>query len=334
MQSFNNSNFDPETISKLPVGAPRFLACIIEHGLKTGMRRPEDFIRHFTPEKLMLGLARNNKLRAAILHETTGIMRQIAEKKTPESAGADLQIAIDEQITSASVIMELVSPDRRVQIFDPHELWDYVVESEFWKGGEKDSAARTHLQFMIERAIAEGLVTHEDIVGGMGIPNIVDCLPKTQLATIISHALEMGQVKKFFRAEDLMSAVTPAILVAHIPMEVLWERIVVERIAEPYGFVSPRSGTQGSRQASPMMPTYRQQNAPARPAPKQSNPLPQTSLSQAPAPLIDAQQRKQTVSKDEGVEVEDWFDDDGDEPQNPFGDPALGQTSVQDRVPN
>ena len=338
MQQFSDSSyekqgFDPETVSKFPAGALRFLACVIDHGLRTGMRTSEDFVRHFPPAKLMLGLRNNVKLRSTILQATTGIMRQIAEKKSVEAAGCDLQIALEEGVSDADTILRLLPPDERVKIFDPRDLWSFVVKREFWKG-DKDSAdqasARRHIRFILDRAIAEGLVTHEEIVGGMGIQNIVECLPKTQLTMIIQHALEMGQVKKFFRAEDLMSAVRPAILVAHIPPEIVWERIVLEKIAEVQGFVSSRSDSTPAKTTGPSSTFVAQKvtAAPALLAGPQASPVPKSESSAAPPapakqPSLAAQKLRQ-LQRDAAeqpagetpsgsAEFGDWFEDSQDD---------------------
>src|SRR5213593_928343 len=85
-----------ELESTLEPGMLRFIAHVMENGLNVGLRSEHDFIRHFSPRDIMTGLADRPDLRANILVSATGIRAKIAAKKAAESAGEDLQIALDE----------------------------------------------------------------------------------------------------------------------------------------------------------------------------------------------------------------------------------------------
>jgi hypothetical protein len=117
--------------SKLEPGMLRFMAHAIENGLNAGLRTDEDFIRHFPPREIMMGLAERPDLRANILVPTTGVRPKIASKKSAESAGQDLQIALDEGETDAALIVSLFHPDDRVRYLDKARLWNYIIEPEF-----------------------------------------------------------------------------------------------------------------------------------------------------------------------------------------------------------
>src|SRR4051794_10235592 len=82
--------------SKLKEGPQRFLAHVIEHGLKHGRRSARDFMRHFPPTTIMEGLEDEPLLRAKILVAATGVRMKVAQKKSAASCGSDLQIALDE----------------------------------------------------------------------------------------------------------------------------------------------------------------------------------------------------------------------------------------------
>ena len=91
--------------STLSKGRERFLAHVIEHGFEVGRRSPEDFVRHFPPTLIMEGLRDQAKLRANILVAATGVKEKVAIKKSWESCADDLQIALDEGETDASMVM-------------------------------------------------------------------------------------------------------------------------------------------------------------------------------------------------------------------------------------
>ena len=129
-------------VSRLGHGKERFLAHVIEQGLEVGRRTPEDFIRHFPPGMIMLGLGDRPDLRANILVLTTGVKLKIALKKSAETSGEDLQIALDEQETDAESIVLLFHPDDRVRYLDHRKLWSFVTEGEFWR---VDSTQRAQL---------------------------------------------------------------------------------------------------------------------------------------------------------------------------------------------
>src|SRR5262245_30448359 len=96
--------------SKLGEARERFLAHVIDHGFAIGRRSPEDFIRHFPPAAIMNALGGRPSLRANILVLTTGTKMKIALRKSAESAGQDLQIALDEGETDAESIVTLFDP--------------------------------------------------------------------------------------------------------------------------------------------------------------------------------------------------------------------------------
>jgi hypothetical protein len=220
--------------SLLERGSQRFLAHVIEHGLNSGRRTYDDFIRHFPPELIMAGLKDRPSLRANILVITTGIKSKIAEKKPWDTAAQDLRIALDEGEADAETVVTLFDPDDRVRYLDPVKIWSYVIEGSFWEEtrGIDYEIAKANVAFMIERALEDELITHQDIVEGVGIDVLADKLPRAELAKITR-----GREAKAFTDADALRETPSATLVEHIPLTHIWTKVVEPKIAKTHGYV-------------------------------------------------------------------------------------------------
>ncbi len=229
--------------SALKKGRERFLAHVIDQGLEIGQRTPEDFLRHFPPMDLMEALRDQPALRAEIIVFTTGTKQRIAQKKSWKSCGEDLRIALDEGETDAQSVLDMLDLDDRVRFLDSKKLWTYVTESKFWNvapANTKDlELARSHVTFMLERALSDQLLTHADIVEGITLEELATRLPKSELGNIIKLSLENSRANKAFTERDLLTAVPPSVLVNYVPLGTLWNQVVVPRIAERHGY-APR----------------------------------------------------------------------------------------------
>ena len=234
-----------ELESDLEPGMLRFMAHVIENGLNTGIRSEEDFITHFPPKEIMAGLADRPDLRANILVPTTGVRPKIAGKKSAESAGEDLQIALDEGETNAALIVSLFHPDDRVRYLDPARLWNFLIEPQFWKSDKSDQNAyenaQQHIAFIMERAIEDRLLTHREIVDGITVAMLVKYLPQTEMKDLIEQALTNSHNGKPFTEQDLMTAVPSQRLVHHIPLTMIWESVIVPKVAARNGLVENRA---------------------------------------------------------------------------------------------
>src|SRR5262245_5492904 len=104
--------------SKLGEAKGRFLASIVEHALEIGLRSHADFVLAFPPRAIMLALKEQPKLRAILLVPTVGVHEKVALRKSAESAGEDLEIALAERVTDAKAIVRLFDPDDRVRFLD------------------------------------------------------------------------------------------------------------------------------------------------------------------------------------------------------------------------
>ena len=302
--SENKGTFD----SKLSKGWQRFLAHVIEHGLAVGRRDPEDFIRHFPPSAIMRGLADRPQLRANILIIATGVRPKIAAKKTVESCTEDLEIALSEAETDAETVVTLFDPDDRVRYLEAELLWKYVTEGSFWDVDRSDKSAfevaQEHLAFMLERALSDQLITHRDIVEGVSVTELARLLPRDDLAKIVAGALAAGQAGNAFSEEALLTAVPCETLVKHIPLAALWDRVIVPRISQKYGFEkapepkpaatpSPSVGGSSAGGSSAGGPT----------APATAAPAPAVSAPAIPAP-------PNASDEDDLGDIDDILDDD------------------------
>lgn len=227
--------------SQLEPGLPRFLAHVVEHALQLGLRRPEDFLRHFSPRSIMRALSAEPERRARILEATTGLRSRIASKKSPESSAEDLQIALDEGITGAATVVEQLSPDDRVRFLDARLLWAFLIEPGYGGGAGLHSELipeiREHTAFIIEQALEEGLITHRDVVSAISVPTLVERLPRSELATVFERVLEEGRGGMAFTDELLFQMVPMPVIVTHVPLATLWSWLIHAKIAVPLGLM-------------------------------------------------------------------------------------------------
>lgn len=224
--------------TELGRGREGFLAHVIAKGLELGERAPDDFIRHFSPSAIMLALAERPMERARILVEATGIKERIALKKDAAGSGSDLQIALDEGVTTCAEIVRLFSADDKVRYLPADKLWAYATESEFWARPAKErdalERARTLTAFILDCAIENLLVSHAQVVEAVTVERLTRDLPKEELGKIIAAALVGGEK---FTEVALLAAVPLATLVKHVSPSYIWERVVRPLVAEAHGYL-------------------------------------------------------------------------------------------------
>jgi hypothetical protein len=222
-------------------GDQRFLAYAIEHSFVCGRRTPQDFIRHFPPRAIMKGLENQAGLRAAILVLTTGLKQKIALKKEWQDAATDLQIALDEGETDAESIVALFDADDRVRYLDAQKIWGFLTEGEFWKASTNKTQAdiaRNHIAFMLERALADKLISHRDVVEGVTVEELANRLPKAELGRLIQCALQNADRGSSFTEADLLATTPARTLVQYVPLSHLWDNVVVPKIARRHNYVA------------------------------------------------------------------------------------------------
>jgi hypothetical protein len=229
-----------ETTSNLSDGKQRFLSQVVEHALASGLRSARDFVRHFPAKTIMLALESQPRLRADIVVPTIGVHEKVALKKSAESTGEDLQIALDERIVDEEAIVRLFQPDDRVRYLDKKQLWAFVVEGDFWKGAEGQasdrSVAKRNVAYVVDCARANGLITDHDVVEGLGLDRILGALPKSELVKLVRSSIASGRHGQQFDDEALLAAMPLTALLEHVPLAQMWEFVVLSRIAVPHGF--------------------------------------------------------------------------------------------------
>lgn len=263
----------PAFESKLPEGRQRFLAHAIDHAFAVGRRTAEDFLRHFPPAAIMSGLEGEPERRAQILVVCTGVRQKIASKKSAESCAEDLQIALDEEETDAATVLTLLDPDDRVRYLDAPALWAFLTEGEPWR--DESATAREHVARLIDHALAEGLVTHREMVEAVSVGALTEQLPREALGLVLAAALAQARDGAPFDEEKLLAVVPPATLAAHVPLTDLWDRVVVSKVALRHGF------TGGGTAPAPAPPEPRPK------AKKKGKDLPAPAPEPAPTPAAD-----------------------------------------------
>lgn len=187
----------------------------------------------------MRSLATEPERRGRILEATTGLRARIANKKSPDSSAEDLQIALDEKITTPGTVLTLLTPDDRVRFLDAHLLWGFIVEPKYGAGsvelGEQIPEIREHTTFIIETALEEQLLNHRDVVSAISVNMLVDRLPRSELAAVFERVLEEGRDGLAFTDELLFQMVPMDVIVAHVPLATLWKWVIGAKIAMPVG---------------------------------------------------------------------------------------------------
>ena len=230
--------------SELKTGAERYLSQVIVSALQDGWRTPDDFLRHFKPADLMQGLEKSPDLRANVLVKAAGVHERIAKKKSTTSAAEDLRIALDEGITSPADLVELIPPDDRVRILDRAKLWTFVTEDHFWASDSPVAGERAvqRMVFFLEGALSESLLSLGDVADGITFETISTRLPLKELQRVVKYALESGRKKTPLTEQGLLDVVALKDLVGYVPLDHVYKRVLVAKVAQPSGFVSGGAG--------------------------------------------------------------------------------------------
>jgi hypothetical protein len=230
--------------SELKTGAERYLAKVMVSALTDGWRKPEDFLRHFKPGDLMQRLEKAPELRATILIKAAGVHERIVRKKSTASASEDLRIALDEGLTTAADIVQLFPPDDRVRYLERTKLWSFLTEEHFWSAdsGVPATQAVGRMTFLLETALSEALLSLQDVMDGITFETISARLPLKELQRVVKFALEVGRKKAPLTEDSLLEVVPLKDLLGHIPLDHVYKRVVVAKLAQPAGFVGSTVG--------------------------------------------------------------------------------------------
>jgi len=225
-------------VSSLGAGREAFLAEVCEYSLANGERSADDFLRHFSAGQIMQALADRPEERAKILTGATGTHAKIAPRMSADAAGETLQIALDETLTTAAQIVELFAPDDKQRYLNDREIWKFVVSGEptsSSRKGETLERSKKFVRYVLERALHHKLLDQRELVSSLTVARLTTLLPPSVLAAIIEASLEASG--KFTHA-DVVNVAPPEKLVAHVPVDYIWQKVVVPHIAERHKFTS------------------------------------------------------------------------------------------------
>lgn len=225
--------------SNLGSGADRFLSQVVAHALENDFRTAEDFLRLFPPIDLMNSLEGSPELRGEILTKAVGFHERVARKKSPESAAEDLRIALEEGVTTASDILDLVGADDRVRYLDRARLFGFAVERDYFAKSnyDKDRAVE-RMVFLLDTALGEGLIALSDLIDALSYETISQSLGTEELRKIVESALRLGRSGDALTEERLLEVVPLAELIKALPLDQIWTRVIVAKVAEPARFVA------------------------------------------------------------------------------------------------
>jgi hypothetical protein len=240
--------------SGLDQAPARFLSRIIQHTLQNDWQTPDDFLQHFTPNELMQSLASANALRSKLLVKLANVHEKIAAKKSIDSAAEDLRLALEEGITTAEAVVEQYPADDRVKYLKGAKLWNFMFAEPFYKttpadGDAAHARAVRRLNFILECALEEQVVTLAQIADGIGFECIAEHLPAEDLRKLLVIALRQGRQNQGLTEPALLDVVALSRLLTLVPLAITWQNVVVDRIAKANGWADgepPRSTDSGS----------------------------------------------------------------------------------------
>jgi hypothetical protein len=296
----------------LSTGRERFLAVILEYAMNEGWRTSKDFLRHFGPRQLMESLSRDDELRSRVLVGATRVNERLALRKTTASATEDLTLALEEGLTDADKLLALISADDRVRLLDASKLWTFLTEAEFWKGEAADAQERERyvrrLTFIVERALAEGVLRLQDVADGIGFKRIATSLPRAELQRVVEHALSRAREGQRLTEEQLLEAVPLRALMMHVPLDHTWNEVIVGRLAKPMQFIPPTPEEAARARRMPPPPPSRSRSS-AAPQRNDSSLLPDSLIElqrglERSAPPSDELEELVAVSADDSEETQ------------------------------
>lgn len=288
--------------SDLKTGAERYLAKVMVSALTDGWRKPEDFLRHFKPADIMQRLEKAAELRAAILIKAAGVHERIARKKSTGSAAEDLRIALDEGLTSPAGLLELFPPDDRVRYLERTKLWSFLTDGNFWApdAGIPADQAVGRMTFLIEAALGESLLSLQDFTDGVSFETISARLPHKELQRLVKFALETGRRKQPLTEDGLLEVVPLKDLLSHIPLDHVYKRVIVAKLAQPAGFIGSGVGEEAWPEDEPAEVVAESIVPPAVEEPGK----PEAKRGAPPKPAkVEAKELEETVTDDELEEV-------------------------------
>lgn len=226
-----------ETTESTFTGVQRFLSVVSGYAIPH-IYQQGDFLVVFPPE-LIMELITDADLRAKILHQTMGTNLIVGAKKTATSAGEDLKIALEANVTIPEKVLELFGPDDRVRYLDHRDLWAFIVSEKFWETEdahpmEKSPAKRT-IALMLSTALELDLITPEELVEAIEFEVLLEKETKADLI----HAVKLITIacsNDGYRI--LIGMYSPDRIVQLVPLQLIWEKVIHPLVAKRHGLVT------------------------------------------------------------------------------------------------
>ncbi len=135
-------------------------------------------------------------------------------------------------------------------------LWRFMFVDTFFvttasDGESAHQRATRRLTFLVNCALQESLLSLKDIIDGVGIEKLADALPVDELRRVVTRAMQLGREKSPLDEERLLDVVPLAKVIGYVPLEVIWQNVIVRRIAEPYGFIDEPASSHRAAAAEP-----------------------------------------------------------------------------------
>jgi hypothetical protein len=231
----------PPAASSPTASGKRYLSHLMDHAFREGWRTPDDFVRYFPAHTMMAALKSAPELRVKLLAAATGIYEEILRRKTPALAAEDLRIALEEGTTNSLQLLSVFSPEDRVRYLDPHRIWDFLAEDQFWlldseAGEEQRRGAVERMTFTLTQALTERLLSLRDVLDGLTYDAVADSLSPHELRAVVRFALLKGRDGIGLSEKVLLEVLPLDKLVRSVPLDHIWQEVVIRRLAIPCGF--------------------------------------------------------------------------------------------------
>src|SRR5262249_43688453 len=144
-----------------------------------------------------------------------------------------------------------IPPDERVRNLDHKLLWKFVTEEEFWKKATTEAIGR--VIFLLEMGLDEGLVSLQDVADGLTFREISLRLPEADVRKLLEHALASSRSGRPLDEQSLLEVVALPKIVEYVPLDHVWDRVIIDKIARPCEFVA--GGDKSDLKPPPVRPS-------------------------------------------------------------------------------
>jgi hypothetical protein len=217
----------------------RFLARVLEASFERGWRTADEFLEAFPPAVLLDALERAPGLRLQLLVECAQIPRKIAARRSAAAAREDLELALEEGLTTAATLLATIPLEARVQHLEAARLWRFAVEGDWLdrapESREAQQSAVDRVTTIVRLALGERLITLHELAAGLTPEQIATRLPVSVLRAVFVYAMKCAAERAPTDSERLLGIVQLESLVADLPVAHVWQTVVNERIAASLG---------------------------------------------------------------------------------------------------